>query len=89
MKMAAAAANKPLRSKVSISIVSIIIGICLGSQFNILGSLVNVNFEGRGDPYLDGENPDDITMEQHEKRMIINTDDNEQPSYLNWQDTPP
>ena len=54
MKMAAAAAsNKPLRSKVSISIVSIFIGICLGAQFNILDSLVHVNFEGKGDPYLD------------------------------------
>ncbi len=90
MKMAAAATNKPLRSKVSISIVSIFIGIILGAQLNILDSLVNVNFEGRGDPYLDGGKPDDdILPEQREKHNIMISTDNKQPSYLNWQDTPP
>eukprot|EP00985_Skeletonema_marinoi_P021383 scaffold13100_cov108-Skeletonema_marinoi.AAC.4 len=52
MAAAAAAANKSLWTKVSISIASTLIGICLGAQFNILGSLLHINFEGRGDKLL-------------------------------------
>mmetsp|Transcript_6658 Transcript_6658/g.11219 ORF Transcript_6658/g.11219 Transcript_6658/m.11219 type:complete len:460 (-) Transcript_6658:93-1472(-) len=87
---AAAAANKSLWTKVSISIVSTLIGICLGAQFNILGSLLHINFEGRGDSYLDGGIPDYIA-EQREKLIVdtTTTASNEPPSYLKWQDTPP
>eukprot|EP00986_Skeletonema_menzelii_P003911 scaffold1276_cov152-Skeletonema_menzelii.AAC.2 len=86
---ATAAANKSLWSKVSISIASLLIGICLGAQFNIIGSLMNANLEGKGAPYLDGGIPD-YKAEQREK-SLVSTDNNngKQPSYLNWQDTSP
>ncbi|KAK1739350.1 hypothetical protein QTG54_009893 [Skeletonema marinoi] len=90
MAAAVAAANKSLWTKVSISIVSTLIGICLGAQFNILGSLLHINFEGRGDSYLDGGIPDYIA-EQREKLIVdtTTTASNKPPSYLKWQDAPP
>ena len=87
--MASAAAVKSLRSKVSISIVSIIIGILFGVQLNILRSLHGANnLEVKGDSFLEGGHPHD--RRNLAKETVTTTDVNDEPpSYLKWHDISP
>ncbi len=91
--MPAAAANRSLWSKVSISIVSIFIGLCLGAQFNLLASLLHTNLEVSGDSFLDGGIPHDSWHDDDEndgeKLIIPLVNTTNTSSYLKWHDTPP
>jgi len=78
-----------MMSKTSISIVSLLIGIWIGGQYNLLLSLFHTDFEGSGDVSIDG------TGAPHPEKTIVNTnssistDIDKQPSYLKWNDGPP
>jgi hypothetical protein len=92
--MTVAAANKSLWSKVSIAIVSTLIGICLGAQFNLLASLLHTNLEVvSGDSFLDGGIPhvdQNKNYEKHgEKMKLVDPTNSTTASYMEWHDKPP
>ena len=77
-----------MMSKTSIPIISLLIGIWIGGQYNLLLSLFHTDFEGSGDVSIDG------TGAPHPEKTIVNTNssisiDGKQPSYLKWNDGPP
>lgn len=85
------------RSKVTTSLVSILLGVCLGTQLNLLSSLFHIDFEGRGDDFLDGRAPPPLVEQELQQEENTNHYDSsrsssgtdEKPSYLNWADSPP